>query len=114
MIYAMKHQIANRLGVAHVRDTVMQLVAGSVTREQAMEDLHTLIGPVPIIFSCCFDFVFMPIAHLLPLVYQAAFGAERCPCVANKSVPPRLNTVMRGLLRMNRLANRPPICFTNL
>ena len=36
----MKQQIANRLGVAHVRDTVMQLVAGSVTREQAMEDLQ--------------------------------------------------------------------------
>ena len=40
MICAMKQQIANRLGVAHVRDTVMQLVAGSVTREQAMEDLQ--------------------------------------------------------------------------
>ena len=36
----MKQQIANRLGVAHVRDTVMQLVAGAVTREQAMEDLQ--------------------------------------------------------------------------
>ena len=36
----MKQQIANRLGVAHVRDTVMQLVAGSVTREQAMGDLQ--------------------------------------------------------------------------
>ena len=40
MICAMKQQMANRLGVAHVRDTVMQLVAGSVTREQAMEDLQ--------------------------------------------------------------------------
>ena len=36
----MKQQIANRLGVAHVRDTIMQLVAGAVTREQAMEDLQ--------------------------------------------------------------------------
>ena len=40
IICAMKQQIANRLGVAHVRDTVMQLVAGAVTREQAMEDLQ--------------------------------------------------------------------------
>ena len=40
MTCAMKQQMANRLGVAHVRDTVMQLVAGSVTREQAMEDLQ--------------------------------------------------------------------------
>lgn len=37
----MKQQMANRLGVAHVRDTVMQLAAGSVTREQAKEDLQT-------------------------------------------------------------------------
>ena len=36
IIRLMKHQIANRLGVAHVRDTVMQLVAGSITREQAI------------------------------------------------------------------------------
>ena len=36
----MKQQIANRLGVAHVRDTIMQLVAGAVTREQAMEGLQ--------------------------------------------------------------------------
>ena len=36
----MRQQIANRLGVAHVRDTVKQFVAGSVTREQAMEDLQ--------------------------------------------------------------------------
>ena len=36
----MKEQIANRLGVAHVRDTVKQFVAGSVTREQAMESLQ--------------------------------------------------------------------------
>ena len=36
----MKQQIANRLGVAHVRDTIMQLVAGAVTQEQAMEDLQ--------------------------------------------------------------------------
>lgn len=40
IICAMKQQIANRLGVAHVRDTIMQLVAGAVTREQAMEDLQ--------------------------------------------------------------------------
>ena len=33
----MKQQIANRLGAAHVRDTVMQFVDGSMTREQAME-----------------------------------------------------------------------------
>jgi len=36
----MKEQIANRLGVAHVRDTVKQFVAGSVTRGQAMESLQ--------------------------------------------------------------------------
>ena len=36
----MKEQIANRLGVAHVRDTVKQFVAGSVTRQQAMESLQ--------------------------------------------------------------------------
>ena len=36
----MKEQMANRLGVAHVRDTVKQFVAGSVTREQAMESLQ--------------------------------------------------------------------------
>ena len=35
----MKQQIANRLGVAHVRDTVMQFAEGSMTREQAMESL---------------------------------------------------------------------------
>lgn len=35
----MKQQIANRLGAAHVRDTVMQFVDGSMTREQAMEAL---------------------------------------------------------------------------
>ena len=35
----MKQQIANRLGAAHVRDTVMQFVDGSMTREQAMESL---------------------------------------------------------------------------
>ena len=40
IIRFMKQQIANRLGVAHVRDTVMQLVAGSITREQAMESLE--------------------------------------------------------------------------
>ena len=36
----MKEQIANRLGVAHVRDTVKQFVAGSVTRREAMESLQ--------------------------------------------------------------------------
>ena len=35
----MKQQIANRLGVAHVRDTVMQFADGSMTREQAMDSL---------------------------------------------------------------------------
>lgn len=39
IISPMKQQIANRLGVAHVRDTIMQLTAGSITREQAMETL---------------------------------------------------------------------------
>lgn len=36
----MKQQIATRLGVAHVRDTVMQFVTGAITREQAMESLQ--------------------------------------------------------------------------
>ena len=36
----MKEQIANRLGVAHVRDTVKQFVAGLVTWQQAMESLQ--------------------------------------------------------------------------
>ena len=35
----MKQQIANRLGAAHVRDTVMQFIDGSMTREQAMSSL---------------------------------------------------------------------------
>ena len=35
----MKQQIANRLGVAHVRDTVMQFTGGAMTREQAMASL---------------------------------------------------------------------------
>lgn len=35
----MKQQIANRLGVAHVRDTVVQFVDGSMSREQAMASL---------------------------------------------------------------------------
>ena len=35
-----KEQIANRLGVAHVRDTVKQFVAGLVTWQQAMESLQ--------------------------------------------------------------------------
>lgn len=38
-ICPMKQQIANRLGAAHVRDTVMQFVDGSMTREQAMASL---------------------------------------------------------------------------
>ena len=36
----MKQQIANRLGVAHVRDTMEQFVAGAMTRQQAMESLQ--------------------------------------------------------------------------
>lgn len=36
----MKQQIANRLGVPHVRDTMMQFVTGAITREQAMESLQ--------------------------------------------------------------------------
>ena len=37
---AMKMQLSNRLGVAHVRDTVMQLTAGTITFAQAMESLQ--------------------------------------------------------------------------
>ena len=36
----MKTQISNRLGVAHVRDTVKQFVEGSLSREQAMASLQ--------------------------------------------------------------------------
>ena len=36
----MKTQISNRLGVAHVRDTVKQFVEGRLSREQAMESLQ--------------------------------------------------------------------------
>ena len=36
----MKMQLSNRLGVAHVRDTVMQLTAGTITFAQAMESLQ--------------------------------------------------------------------------
>jgi len=36
----MKQQISNRLGVAHVRDTMMQFVTGAITRQQAMESLQ--------------------------------------------------------------------------
>ena len=36
----MKMQLSKRLGVAHVRDTVKQFVAGLVTRQQAMESLQ--------------------------------------------------------------------------
>lgn len=38
--HLMKQQIATRLGVAHVRDTVMQFVSGAITRGQAMESLQ--------------------------------------------------------------------------
>ena len=37
---SMKKQIHNRLGVAHVRDTLEQFVAGILSREQAMESLQ--------------------------------------------------------------------------
>lgn len=40
ILYSMKQQILNRLGVAHVRDTMMQFVTGSITRQQAMESLQ--------------------------------------------------------------------------
>ena len=40
ILYSMKQQILNRLGVAHVRDTMMQFVMGSITRQQAMESLQ--------------------------------------------------------------------------
>ena len=36
----MRKQIANRLGVAHIRDTVQQFVAGEIDRHQAMESLQ--------------------------------------------------------------------------
>ena len=36
----MKQQIVNRLGVAHVRDTMFQWMAGSIDRRQAMESLQ--------------------------------------------------------------------------
>ena len=36
----MKKQIANRLGVAHVRDTMEQFISGKITREQAKESLQ--------------------------------------------------------------------------
>ena len=40
ILHSMKQQISNRLGVAHVRDTMMQFVAGAITRQQAMESLQ--------------------------------------------------------------------------
>jgi len=40
IIGPMKQQIASRLGVAHVRDTMMQFVTGAITRQQAMESLQ--------------------------------------------------------------------------
>ncbi len=40
ILYTMKQQISTRLGVAHVRDTMMQFVTGAITREQAMESLQ--------------------------------------------------------------------------
>ena len=36
----MRKQMANRLGAAHVRDTVQQFVAGEIDRHQAMESLQ--------------------------------------------------------------------------
>ena len=36
----MRQQIANRLGAAHIRDTVQQFVAGEIDRHQAMESLQ--------------------------------------------------------------------------
>lgn len=36
----MKEQISTRLGVAHVRDTMMQFITGTITRQQAMESLQ--------------------------------------------------------------------------
>ena len=36
----MRRQIANRLGAAHIRDTVQQFVAGEIDRHQAMESLQ--------------------------------------------------------------------------
>lgn len=36
----MKKQVLNRLGVAHVRDTMEQFIAGTMSREQAMESLN--------------------------------------------------------------------------
>lgn len=40
ILCSMKQQILNRLGVAHIRDTMMQFVTGSITRQQAMESLQ--------------------------------------------------------------------------
>ena len=40
ILCSMKQQISNRLGVAHVRDTMMQFVTGAITRQQAMESLQ--------------------------------------------------------------------------
>lgn len=40
ILHCMKQQIANRLGVAHVRDTMMQFVTGAITRYQAMDSLQ--------------------------------------------------------------------------
>ena len=36
----MRKQIVNRLGAAHIRDTVQQFVAGDIDRHQAMESLQ--------------------------------------------------------------------------
>ena len=36
----MRKQIVNRLGAAHIRDTVQQFVAGEIDRHQAMESLQ--------------------------------------------------------------------------
>ena len=40
ILCSMKQQISNRLGVAHVRDTMMQFITGAITRQQAMESLQ--------------------------------------------------------------------------
>ena len=36
----MRRQIANRLGAAHIRDTLKQFVAGEIDRFQAMDSLR--------------------------------------------------------------------------
>lgn len=36
----MRKQIANRLGAAHIRDTMQQFVAGDIDRHQAVESFR--------------------------------------------------------------------------